>query len=99
MEEISKFNTSTKNVLIPETNDLPGEKYHSCNEIEKWTKKFLDAKIHKEKIIRIFGMPKQVRPPFQEFSIVRRYYGPSKYIPTIYRAEQIFPSSEGIPQI
>lgn len=76
---------------------IPHEKNSWC-EVEKWTKKFLDAKTFKQKTVRVFGMPRLVRPPFHEYCIVRRYYGQAKCIPPIYNPEEMFPSSEGIPQ-
>lgn len=71
----------------------------SWYEVETLTQKLLDAKILKQKTVIVFGMPRKVRPPFHEFSVVSRYYGPAKIIPQVYRAEEIFPSSEGIPNI
>lgn len=97
METITKTNTYTKNTkTVVESNLL--HKKHSWYEVEKWTKKFLDAKKLKQKTVTVFGMPRLVRPPFQEYCIVSRYYGPSKIVPLIYHPEEMFPSSEGIPQ-
>jgi hypothetical protein len=72
---------------------------YSPSDVAKWTKKFLDAKTLKQNTITVFGMPRLVRPPFQEHYTVSRYYGPKKFVPLIYRAEEMFPSSEGIPHI
>lgn len=79
-------------------NGLLRDKYYSWYEVEKWTKKLLDAKTLKQKTVTVFGMLRQVRPPFHEYCIVSRYYGPPKIVPLIYSAEEMFPSSEGIPQ-
>ncbi|KAF0761577.1 Uncharacterized protein FWK35_00008462 [Aphis craccivora] len=77
----------------------PRELNYSRSDVAKWTKKFLDAKTLKQNTVQVFGMPRLVRPPFQEYYTVSRYYGPEKFVPLIYRAEEMFPSSEGIPQI
>lgn len=77
----------------------PSELNYSRSDVAKWTKKLLDAKTLKQNTVTVFGMPRLVRPPFQEYYTVSRYYGPEKFVPLIYRAEEMFPSSEGIPQI
>jgi len=77
----------------------PDEQNYSRSDVAKWTKKLLDAKTLKQSTVTVFGMPRLVRPPFHEYYSVSRYYGPAKYVPLIYRAEEMFPSSEGIPQI
>lgn len=77
----------------------PREHSYSRNDVAKWTKMFLDAKTLKQSTAKVFGVPRLVRPPFHEYYNVSRYYGPAKFVPLIYRAEEMFPSSEGIPQI
>lgn len=99
MKKMTEIDFHTENNKTSEENDLLFEKHYSYYEVEKWTKKFLDAKRLKQKTVMVFGIPRQVRPPFQECYIVSRYYGPAKTIPLVYRAEEMFPSSEGIPQL
>lgn len=98
MEKITKTNTYTKNSKTAVGNTLLHKKYYSWYEVEKWTKKFLDAKKLKQRTVIVFGKPRLVRPPFQDYYIVSRYYGSAKIVPLIYRPEEMFPSSEGIPQ-
>lgn len=98
MKRFTNINAYTKYTKTAIGSSLSHEKYYSWYEVEKWTKKFLDAKNLKQSTVKVFGRPRFVRPPFQEHCIVSRFYGPEKTIPLIYSPEQIFPSSEGIPQ-
>lgn len=85
---------------VTDTDQPPREQnYSRSDDVAKWTKKFLDAKILKQKTETVFGMPRLVRPPFHEYYSVSRYYGPAEFVPLIYRAEEMFPSAEGIPQV
>lgn len=99
MNKINDIDPHKENTKITGRNSIPFIQNNSCYEVETWTKKFLDAKKLKQKTVMVFGMPRQVRPPFNECYIVSRYYGPAKTVPLVYRAEEMFPSSEGIPQI
>lgn len=99
MNKITKIDPHKESTKIIERNSITFTQNNSCYEVEKWTKKFLDAKKLKQKTVMVFGMPRQVRPPFHEYYIVRRYYGPEKTVPLVYHAEEMFPRSEGIPQL
>ncbi|CAI6357678.1 unnamed protein product [Macrosiphum euphorbiae] len=93
---------SDTQTAVTGTDDQPApheHNYYSLSDVAKWTKKLLDAKTLKQSTVTVFGMPRLVRPPFHEYYSVSRYYGPAKCVPLIYRAEEMFPSSEGIPQI
>lgn len=100
MDKSSKIDTYIKNgkITTSNNNSPSSEKYNCWYEVEMWTDKFLEAKILRQRTVTVFGTPRSVRPPFQEFCAVSRYYGSAKIIPSIYRAEEMFPSSEGIPQ-
>jgi len=91
--------SDTQTAVTITDRSLPGEQNYSRSDVAKWTKKFLDAKTLKQSTVTVFGVPRLVRPPFHEFYSVSRYYGPAKFVPLIYSAEEMFPSSEGIPQI
>lgn len=105
MENCTEIDTAYSNTnKCCDTCEVAGglacEEYYSWREVEKWTKKLLDAEsLKKRTAVTVFGMPRLVRPPFNEHCIVSRYYGPAKIVPSIYRAEEMFPSSEGIPRL
>jgi len=91
--------SDTRTAVTDTDQPAPYVHNYSRSDVAKWTKKLLDAKTLKQSTVTVFGMPRLVRPPFHEYYSVSRYYGPAKCVPLIYRAEEIFPSSEGIPQI